>query len=657
MRTKLTQDAVPTRFPNCLSYFSASSSFTSEAPEAKQDRFTADQFEPLVLRNTGSKRLKQNAVPAIFKHQPALMGIKPTFKRKKADHILRDAQSVTSGQLPTMNIADTSSHVEVPPLTCSQSPTENPAIGSHSDTQSPRRGRPPTGKHVIGLQANALSPTRGKLPIVYQLISSHANALSPMCGKSPTVNKVIGSRANALSPASGEPPTVNQATAKRRPGRSGQTCCIPGCSKNDTRNKEVSWHNFPADVELKKQWVTQINRAMPGPFWWEPKPSNKICGDHFNASGRRRYEDKIPRFFPLRPDAEAPRASHLITAAIQQPLVVVSVPKEEGRKRTWQGHSRQTCCVQGCRNNDRRKKNEELSWHKFPADIELRKRWITEINLALPEGQPWWEPKASSKICGAHFNTSGRKKYEDKIPRFFPPKTNPESSKTPRNPAQSFADLDHVPSILGVPSDLTLAAHEQPGVAVSLPKSEGEQEFLQSAAVHGDGNTPLGSTSFLLKVTEDVLFRCCFCTHITTDRRGIVSHLVSHDDEQPSECQYRPTSFGSTSILRHHIQKRARDRSLKSSGSIQACKDEHQQSPEAFTQNSGVTNRVLAQTSDEKSYRCDLCPKTFAVHDSLALHRQTHGGQKPHRCKLCPQAFVQLTNLVDHVCTHTNKKP
>uniref|UniRef100_A0A6B0VDM1 Putative regulation of transcription n=1 Tax=Ixodes ricinus TaxID=34613 RepID=A0A6B0VDM1_IXORI len=607
-----------------------------EEPWKSTDCLPADQFEPLVLRNTGLKRPKQNAVPAIFNYQPAPMGIKPTFKRKE---VLQDAQSVTSGQLPTMNIAATSSHAEATPLTCGQSPTEKPAISSHTDTQSTRRGRPPTVKHAIGSQADALSPTRGKLPIVYQLISSHANALSPMCGKSPTVNKVIGSRANALSPACGEPPTVNQATGKKRsgPGRSGQTCCIPGCGKNDTRNKEVSWHNFPADVELKKQWVTQINQAFPGPSWWEPKPSNKICGDHFNASGRRRYEDKIPRFFPTSPDAEAPRASNLFTAAIQQPLVVVSVPKEEGRKRTWLGHSRQTCCVQGCRNSDRRKKNEELSWHKFPSDIELRKKWITEINRALPEGQPWWEPKASSRICGAHFNTGGRKKYEDKIPRFFPPKMNPESSKAPRNPAQLFEDLDHVPSILGVPS--------------------GEQGFVQSAAVHGDGNTPLGSTSFLLKVTEDVLFRCCFCAHVTTERRGIVSHLVSHDDEHPSECQYRPTSFGSTSILRHHIQKRARDRSLKSSGSIQACKDEHQQSPEAFTQNSGVTNRVPVQTSDEKSYRCELCPKTFAVYDSLALHRQTHGGQKPHRCKFCPQAFVQLTNLIDHMCTHTNKKP
>ncbi|CAN8025714.1 unnamed protein product, partial [Ixodes persulcatus] len=487
MRTKLTEHAVPTRFPNCPSYFSAPSSSTRGAPSVKHSGcFTADQFEPLVLRNTGLKRLKQNALPAIFNHQPAPMGIKPTFKRKQGDHILQDSQSVMSGQLPTMNIAATSSHAEATPLTCGQSPTENRAIGSHTETLSTRRGRPPTVKHAIGSQADALSPTRGKLPIVYQLISSHANALSPMCGKSPTVNKVIGSRANALSPACGEPPTVNQATGKRRsgPGRSGQTCCIPGCGKNDTRNKEVSWHNFPADVELKKQWVTQINRAVPGPSWWEPKPSNKICGDHFNASGRRRYEDKIPRFFPTRPDAEAPRASNLITAAIQQPLVVVSVPKEEGRKRTWQGHSGQTCCVKGCRNNDKRKKNEEVSWHKFPSDIELRKKWITEINRALPEGQPWWEPKPSSKICGAHFNTSGRKKYEDKIPRLFPPKTDLESPRTPRNPAQLFADLDHVPSILGVPSDLTLAAHHQPGVAISSPQNEGMHSRLSCGVVY-----------------------------------------------------------------------------------------------------------------------------------------------------------------------------
>ncbi|KAL1480997.1 hypothetical protein MTO96_050562, partial [Rhipicephalus appendiculatus] len=53
---------------------------------------------------------------------------------------------------------------------------------------------------------------------------------------------------------------------------------------------------------MKKIWLDRINRKGHGGKYalWKPKPSNRVCGIHFNISGRRAYEDTVPRFFPAK---------------------------------------------------------------------------------------------------------------------------------------------------------------------------------------------------------------------------------------------------------------------------------------------------------------------------------------------------------------------
>ncbi|XP_077548146.1 uncharacterized protein LOC144160940 [Haemaphysalis longicornis] len=85
-------------------------------------------------------------------------------------------------------------------------------------------------------------------------------------------------------------------------GKSGQTCCVPGCDNNTVKSPGLSWHKFPNDPALKKVWLKRINRKGPGGKFclWTPKPSHRICGAHFNKTGRKAYEDKAPRFFPTK---------------------------------------------------------------------------------------------------------------------------------------------------------------------------------------------------------------------------------------------------------------------------------------------------------------------------------------------------------------------
>ncbi|CAN8030078.1 unnamed protein product [Ixodes persulcatus] len=78
---------------------------------------------------------------------------------------------------------------------------------------------------------------------------------------------------------------------------------------------------------------------------------------------------------------------------------------------------------------------------------------------------------------------------------------------------------------------------------------------------HGDGATLLGETSCPLKATEDISFRCCSCTYVTRDQRGIVSHLAARCDQQ-SKCQ-RPSMSGAKSQVLGNTRKHKSDKPFK----------------------------------------------------------------------------------------------
>ncbi len=42
--------------------------------------------------------------------------------------------------------------------------------------------------------------------------------------------------------------------------RGGYTCSVPGCYKNTKKNKEVSFHRFPKNKQLRDKWINVIKR-------------------------------------------------------------------------------------------------------------------------------------------------------------------------------------------------------------------------------------------------------------------------------------------------------------------------------------------------------------------------------------------------------------
>ena len=57
---------------------------------------------------------------------------------------------------------------------------------------------------------------------------------------------------------------------------------------------------------------------------------------------------------------------------------------------------------------------------------------------------------------------------------------------------------------------------------------------------------------------------------------------------------------------------------------------------------------------EQRSLKCDYCPKSYDRKDSLMLHVRSHTGERPFKCGLCPYAGAKKSSLVAHIKLHQN---
>lgn len=99
-------------------------------------------------------------------------------------------------------------------------------------------------------------------------------------------------------------------------GKGWKKCCISGCFSTTQKNRNLTFHKFPRAYAKRKEWMDRI------PGCWNPKylyPNLRICGLHFNSSGRKTdsNHNQYPEHFPFTKQDDAT----LVSSNILSPMV------------------------------------------------------------------------------------------------------------------------------------------------------------------------------------------------------------------------------------------------------------------------------------------------------------------------------------------------
>ena len=94
-------------------------------------------------------------------------------------------------------------------------------------------------------------------------------------------------------------------------------CAAPHCNSDSGKNKSLSFHSFPTDVEARQTWVKNMKRISRGVAssagshkLFEPSRNDRLCSDHFTPDQFQNPQSLMDRFIASGEVASDTRPRH-----------------------------------------------------------------------------------------------------------------------------------------------------------------------------------------------------------------------------------------------------------------------------------------------------------------------------------------------------------
>lgn len=372
------------------------------------------------------------------------------------------------------------------------------------------------------------------------------------------------------------------------------------------------------------------------------------------------------------------------------------------------------CCIAVCRKRSVRG-GCGVSFHEFPADRTRCREWIDALHL-----------KASTvnldtkRVCSDHFKPKDF--IEGKKHRFLKRKAVPSvflthSKTSPPNETPSSVRQAHrrkeaerkeylrprctcatkhpltsrphvrlklpVISTLQNECDMTPSPSHQPSGSPLLSEHAlraksscpdvvtGQTVSSASHRPSGNGDKLSEDVGSPLDSTDEILFKCCFCTYVTKDQREMTCHLVNHRNVQELKCLHCSEPFPKAGDLKRHAEIHEKQ-AFFASGSIPQNSELQTRTGEkifawrpcpvtfsrAHTYVGGTPHTCQQTDRDNEPFVCFVIPRAYSRGYSCRVHMRARAGRgPPYKCERCQRLFARIATLDIHSRAHTVERP
>ena len=131
-----------------------------------------------------------------------------------------------------------------------------------------------------------------------------------------------------------------------------------------------------------------------------------------------------------------------------------------------------------------------------------------------------------------------------------------------------------------------------------------------------------------------------FCSECGKNVKNLTYHIkVMHSEEQTKICPHCSIELKSDLKLKSHIKWMHEKIPCIHCGKLISVAGMHR-------------HIISLHTTDERKFKCDICPKGFITNQRLNEHKNIHTGEKPFKCKFCSKCFASRGTQAMHQRSH-----